>query len=100
MFESITGGFVLAGYHEVIYTQATKDKLEEVKQEMEATGKKRVLWRISSTMFSHLRYDVDIRPLPEMIEFYNGDEANAKYLPMTSHEKLCEELKAINLCPK
>jgi hypothetical protein len=100
MFESLTGGYILAGYHEVIYTQATKDKLEEVKQEMEATGKKRVLWRISSTMFGHLRYDVDIRPLPEMLEFYNGDEASAKYLPMTAHDKLLEELKAINLCPK
>lgn len=100
MFESITGGYILAGYHEVIYTQSTKDKLEEVKHEMATTGKKRVLWRISSTMFGHLRYDVDIRPLPEMLEFYNGDEANAKYKPMTAHDKLMEELKAINLCPK
>lgn len=100
MFESMTGGYILAGYHEVIYTQATKDKLEEVKQEMEASGKKRVLWRISSTMFGHLRYDVDIRPLPEMAEYYNADEANIKYVPMTAHEKLMEELKAINLCPK
>ena len=67
---------------------------------MEATGKKRVLWRISSTMFGHLRYNVDIRPLPDMHEYYNSDEANAKYQPMTAHEKLVEELKAINLCPK
>lgn len=100
MFESLTGGYFLAGYHEVIYTQATKDTLELVKKEMQETGKKRVLWRISSTMFSQLRYDVDIRPLPEMQDFYNADEANAKYKPMTAHEKLCEELIAINLAPK
>lgn len=100
MFESITGGFILAGYHEVIYTQATKDKLEEVKLEMEQSGKKRVLWRISSTMFGHLRYNVDIKPLAEMEDFYNVEEAKAKYPSMTSHEKLIEELKAINLCPK
>ena len=100
MFETITGGFVLAGYHEVIYTQACKDKVDEVRHEMEVTGKKRVLWRISSTMFSHLRYDVDISPLPEMIEYYNGDEARAKYPSMTAHEKLFEELRAVNLCPK
>lgn len=31
MFESLTGGYILAGYHEVIYTQATKDALEKVK---------------------------------------------------------------------
>lgn len=67
---------------------------------MEETGKKRVLWRISSTLFSHLRYDVDIRPLPEMNEFFNVDEVNAKYKPMTAHEKLIEELCAINLAPK
>lgn len=52
---------------------------------MKETGKKRVLWRISSTTFSHLRYDVNIRPLEEMTEFYNPDEANAKYKPMTAH---------------
>ena len=46
MFESITGGYILAGYHEVIYTQACKDKVEEVKREMEQSGNKRVLWRI------------------------------------------------------
>ena len=100
MFESITGGYILAGYHEVIYTQACKDKVEEVKREMEATGKKRVLWRISSTMFSHLRHNVNIAPLPEMLEYYNGDEANAKYPAMSAHEKLFEELRAVNLCPK
>ncbi len=31
MFESLTGGYILAGFHEVIYTQATKDALEKVK---------------------------------------------------------------------
>lgn len=51
-------------------------------------------------MFSHLRYDVDIRPLPEMVEYYKADEANAKYKPMTAHQKLIEELNAINLAPK
>jgi hypothetical protein len=27
-FENITGGYVLAGFHEVIYTQATKEAVE------------------------------------------------------------------------
>lgn len=35
MFESITGGYFLAGFHEVIYTQATKDALDKVRSEME-----------------------------------------------------------------
>jgi hypothetical protein len=100
MFESITGGYVLAGFHEVIYTQALKDTLEQVKREMEETGKKRVLWRISSTLFSHIRYNVNISPLPEMSEYYDSEKSLKKYKSMTAHEKLCEELMAINLAPK
>jgi len=99
MFEWLTGGFVLAGYHEVIYTEATKEALNKAKKEAEM-GKKRVLWRISSTLFGHLRYNVNIAPLPELAGFYDPDYARTKYTPMTAHEKLCEELAAINLAPK
>lgn len=60
-FEHITGGYVLAGYHEVIYTDETKRAMERAKEE---AG--RVLWRVSSTLFSHMRYDTDISPLPEL----------------------------------
>jgi hypothetical protein len=63
MFEWITGGYVLAGFHEVIYTQATKDAVEQVKKENELTEKPKILWRVSSTLFSHLRYNVDLSPL-------------------------------------
>lgn len=76
MFESLTGGYILAGFHEVIYTQGTKDALEKVKQEMAETGKRRILWRISSTLFSHLRYNVDIQPLPEMEGYYEKIHAH------------------------
>ena len=33
-FEHISGGYVLAGYHEVIYTDDTKRAMEIVKQEI------------------------------------------------------------------
>ena len=99
MFESLTGGFILAGFHEVIYSEGTKAAYEKAKQEI-AEGKKRVLWRISSTLFSHLRYNVDIKPLAEMEGYYEKTQAMIKYPSMTAHEKLCEELKAINLAPK
>lgn len=66
---------------------------------MAETGKKRVLWRISSTLFGHLRYNVSIAPLPEMAVFYE-EEACTKYRAMTAHDKLCEELLAVNLAPK
>ena len=98
MFEHITGGYVLAGYHEVIYTEATKAALEKARQEVQE-GKNRVLWRVSSTLFSHIRYDVDLSPMPEMAGFYDEAEAKAKYRKMTAHEKLMEELQAINLAP-
>jgi hypothetical protein len=54
---------------------------------------------VSSTLFSHIRYDVDLSPLPEMRHMYDEEEALGKYRRMTAHEKLMEELKAINLAP-
>ena len=89
---------MLAGYHEVMYTEATKAALEKARQEIQE-GKNRVLWRVSSTLFSHIRYDVDLSPMPEMVGFYDEAEAKAKYRKMTAHEKLMEELTAINLAP-
>lgn len=98
MFEHITGGHVLCGYHEVIYTEAVKEAVEKAKEE-NANGGNRILWRVSSTLFSHLRYNVDLSPLPEMEGFYNAEEAKLKYRKMTAHDKLMEELRAINLAP-
>jgi hypothetical protein len=100
MFEWITGGYVLAGFHEVIYTQATKDAIEQVKKENELTEKPKILWRVSSTLFSHLRYNVDLSPLKELEGLYSKEESLKKYTKCTAYEKLIEELKAINLCPK
>lgn len=97
MFEHITGGHVLSGYHEVIYTEAVKAQLENVKQ-LNLEGANRSLWRVSSTLFSHLRYNVDISPMPEMKDFYD-ETALVKYPKMTAHEKLMLELRAINLAP-
>ena len=99
MFEWLTGGYVLAGFHEVVYTDATKRVRDEKIREMEETGSKRSTWRISSTLFSHIRHDVDLSPLPELSHLYT-EEAKEKYFPCTAFEKLVEELKAINLCPK
>jgi hypothetical protein len=46
-----------------------------------------------------LRYDVDLSPLPEMSGLYNEEKAKLKYKSMSAHEKLIEELVAINLAP-
>jgi hypothetical protein len=74
MFEHITGGHILCGFHEVIYTEATKAAAEKAKEE-NLNGGNRILWRVSSTLFSHLRYNVDLSPLPEMAAYYNVEEA-------------------------
>jgi len=55
--EYLTGGYIKAGFHEVIYSEKTKLAVEKAKAEG------RILWRISSTLFSHIRKDVVLEPL-------------------------------------
>ena len=100
MFEYMTGGYVLAGFHEVVYSDAVKEVRDKNIRERDELGVRRSTWRISSTLFSHIRYDVDISPLPELRHLYDSEEASKKYPKMTAFEKLCEELRAINLAPK
>ena len=37
-FEHITGGYVLAGFHEVVYTEATKEAFRKRAEQFEAQG--------------------------------------------------------------
>lgn len=46
--EWLTGGEILAGFHEVIVTPETLKAVEKAKAEG------RSLWRVSSTLFSHI----------------------------------------------
>jgi hypothetical protein len=55
--EIMTAGHIFAGFHEVIVTEETKAATEKAKRE----GKS--LWRVSSTMFSSIRYDEMLQPL-------------------------------------
>lgn len=98
MFEHLTGGYVTAGYHEVVYTEKTKEVVNKKLAENEQGGNN-VMWRVSSTLFSHLRYNVDLTPLPEMKHLHVPEHAH-KYSTMTAHDKLLDELKSINLAPK
>jgi len=87
----------MAGFHEVIYDQNVKDKVKANLEENK-NGGKHSLWRISSTLFGHLRYDVDISPLQELKHLHNEENIkNKKYPKMTSEDKVMEELRAINL---
>lgn len=86
-FENITGGYVLAGFHEVIYTEGTKTAVENRRALLEAQGKKRTQWRVSSTMFTHFRHNVNCGPLPELAHLSTQEE-RAKYADMTAYEIL------------
>lgn len=101
MFEQITGGYVTAGYHEVVYTEKTQQTVDKKLAENAEGTANHLMWRISSTLFGHLRYDVDLTPIPEIAHLFNKEAVDAgKYPTMTAHDKLMEELRAINLAPK
>lgn len=72
-FEHMTAGYVLAGYHEVMYTEDTKKASERVKEQMKNENIDRNQWRVSSTLFSMMRYDVDISPLPDLAHLYDKE---------------------------
>lgn len=86
----------MAGFHEVVYTQELKDVVEKKRKENESISdpdKKHLLWRVSSTLFSHIRSNVILEPL----EHYKNAESLKKYPSILTHEQVKEELKAINL---
>lgn len=90
--EWMTGGFIKAGFHEVIYTEETKERVQKRLEEDPESH----IWRVSSTLFSHIRHDVSIAPLEDLREKWD-EGATEKYRDMTSEEKTMEELKAISL---
>lgn len=81
MFEQLTGGYVMAGYHEVVYTDATKDVVNQ-KLEENKNGASNIMWRISSTLFGHLRYNVDLTPIEEMKHLHNQENVQAGKYPI------------------
>lgn len=90
-FEILTGGYIQCGFHEVVYTDKTEQKVQEF---MDTKGENQ--WRVSSTLFSHIRHDVLLSPR----EHFDVPEVKDLYPPITSYELLEEELKAINLHPE
>lgn len=83
--EWLTGGFIEAGYHEVIVNE---DTLRAVERQKEAG---RPLWRVSSTLFSHIASDETLVPLKE--EWKNDD----KYPATLTGDQVSNELKHIKL---
>lgn len=85
--ELLTGGHVLAGFHEVVINDQTKAVIEKRKAE------KKSLWRVSSTLFSHIQSDQLLEPLAP----FNTPEAVAKFAPILAGHHVQKELDAISL---
>ena len=86
---------MLAGYHEVVYSQGTKDAFLR-RQANPRPNQPSTQWRVSSTMFTHFRNDVDVSPMPELAHLYTPEEAR-KYPRMTAFEILMQELSATGM---
>lgn len=89
-FENITGGYVLSGLHEVFYSEGTKTNYEK------GVAEGKIAWRVSSTMFTHFRNNVDCSPMPQL-KNYHIESAEEKYGKMTAYDILMEELNATNM---
>lgn len=85
--EYLTGGHVLAGFHEVIVSQATVNVIESKKLKNES------LWRVSSTFFGHAQSDQILEPLGH----FRTKEALTAFPAKKVGEQVQDELLAINL---
>lgn len=90
--EHLTGGRVVAGWHEVLVNEKTLGAIQRAKE----NG--RSLWRISSTLFSHIESDAELRPIVGTPE--ERAAALAHYPAILAGHHVENELKAINLKQK
>jgi len=84
--EYMTGGFVVAGYHEVVCIEETLATLDKAKKE----GKSQ--WRVSSTLFCHIASDECLEPLGTFAQ-----DAEARYPPIKAGHQVQAELQFIKL---
>ena len=89
-FEYLTGGHVLAGFHEVIAHKQCAIAAREAKKNNKST------WRVSSTCFAHIASDVTLEPIGK----FASDDLKAKYPPIKTGDQVQEELIAISLGAK
>lgn len=85
--EWLTGGAITAGFHEVVVTPETLEAIEKAKSQG------RSLWRVSSTLFSHIASDKELRPLSH----FANEESLKGYPPILAGHQVEEELRMIQL---
>ena len=92
--EYLTAGHVLAGFHEVVITEKTLEVINKRKEEEKS------LWRVSSTLFSHINSDVVLEPFELFLKDDNNTintELQSRFPPIDTGLFVREELKAIEL---
>lgn len=90
--EYLTGGHILAGWHEVVTSSSTLRALQEAREEG------RVPWRVSSTFFSHINSHKVLQPLGRFASL--SASTKELYPPILCGEQVQAELAAINLKDK
>lgn len=85
--EYLTGGHVMAGFHEVVINKATVDTIARKQRDGEA------LWRVSSTLFGHIQSDQVLEPLAP----FDTSSAKEQYPKIYTGELVSKTLKAISL---
>nr|CCA15040.1 conserved hypothetical protein [Albugo laibachii Nc14] len=85
--EYLTGGYVKAGFHEVVVSENALKVMEERK------AQKKSLWRVSSTLFAHSASDAVLQPLPP----YSTLETRGTYPSILAGKQVLAELKHIEL---
>ena len=85
-----TGGYIEAGFHEVVVDASTTAAIERAR----AGG--RSTWRISSTLFGHFASDVMLEPLGR---FGDDPAARARFPPIYTGAQVAAELAVIKLGP-
>jgi isopenicillin N synthase-like dioxygenase len=102
--EWLTGGYVKAGYHEVICTEETMKAASIAREEG------RPVWRVSSTVFSQIASDEVLRPLGHFATRHEEEEeeeeggeggrgGKEEYPEITAGNYVQQELQYINLAP-
>jgi isopenicillin N synthase-like dioxygenase len=86
--EWLTGGAITAGYHEVVVVPETLQAVERAKKEQ------RSLWRVSSTLFSHVNSDKELKPV---VPSFSNPENLKNYPPTLAGIQVQEELNLIKL---
>jgi len=86
-FEWITGGYVMAGFHEVICSKETLEAYEKAKNQ------NKCVWRISTTLFGHISSDYMLKPMKQ----FATKETLEKYPEILAGDQVMEELKQIKL---